>query len=253
VPKLVFIVPYRDREQQRLFFDHHMRDFVLKGRDDYVIVYVHQCDTRSFNRGAMKNIGFIWVKKQWPQAYRDITLVLNDVDNMPFTAGFLQYETSPGNVKHFYGFKHTVGGIVSITAGDFERTTGFPNFWAWGFEDNIFQTRIQAAGLRLDRTQFYPIFDKNIMHFVDGMTRQVNRKEFDRYAAKTKENMYGIYNLEMSFDEQTGFLNVTHFDTLFPEDVTATKQHDLRNGPAPFTTIRGGGRFGIQYLRGGGK
>ena len=251
VPKLVFIVPYRDREQQRLFFDHHMRNFVLKDRNDYRIAYVHQCDTRSFNRGGMKNIGFLWVKQQWPQDYRNITLVFNDVDNMPFSPDFLKFETWTGNVKHFYGFKHTVGGIVSITGGDFEKTTGFPNFWAWGFEDNAFQHRILAAGLKLDRSQFYPLFDKNIMHFVDGITRPVNRKEFDRYVAKTRENMYGIANLDMKYDEATGFLNVYGFSTQYEEDKSASKIHDMRNGPSPFKMVRGGGRWGMQLSRPG--
>jgi hypothetical protein len=248
VPKIVFVVPYRDREQQRIFFDHHMKDFVLKGRNDYRIVYVHQCDDRSFNRGGMKNIGFLWVKEQWPNDYRNITLVFNDVDNMPFAPDFIRFETWSGNVKHFYGFKHAVGGIVSITGGDFEKTRGFPNFWAWGFEDNAFQHRILAAGLTLDRSQFFPIYDKNIMHFVDGITRPVNRKEYDRYRAMTKEGISSIQNLNMVYDAETGFLNVYGFSTPYPEDKSASKIHDMRSGPIPFKNTRGGSRWGMNFI-----
>lgn len=255
-PRLLFIVPYRDREQQLLFFDRHMTDVVLKDTPvtDYRIVYVHQNDTRSFNRGGLKNIGFLWARQTYPEAYRDMTLIFNDVDNMPFTAGFLDYATTRGKVKHFYGFKHTLGGIVAITGADFERCGGFPNFWAWGYEDNAFQHRVLAAGIAIDRSQFYPIFDKNILLFVDGMSRSVNRREFDRYLGKTGEGFRGIRNLRMDpVEEETGFINVNYFDTDFPEDKAATKEHDLRKGAHPFKgpAARGGGKWSMSFVRNG--
>ena len=137
IPKIVFIIPYRDREQQLHFFRRQMKH-VLEDMDekDYEIYFIHQADKRSFNCGAMKNIGFLYVRNKYPHHYKSITLVFNDVDTMPFSKNFLQYQTKPGVVKHFYGFTFTLCGIVSITGGDFERVNGFPNFWEWGYEDN---------------------------------------------------------------------------------------------------------------------
>jgi hypothetical protein len=45
VPKLIFIVPYRDREQQKSFFIRQML-YVLEdiNKDDYAIYFAHQCD-----------------------------------------------------------------------------------------------------------------------------------------------------------------------------------------------------------------
>ena len=142
-PSLIFIVPYRDREQQQIFFAKQMKT-VLSDREPstYKILYIHQTDTRKFNRGAMKNIGFLAVKSMYPDHYKDITLVFNDVDTMPYTTGFLNYDTKPGTIKHFYGFKFALGGIVSITGGDFEKLNGFPNVWGWGYEDNMLQNRV---------------------------------------------------------------------------------------------------------------
>ena len=162
VPNIIFIVPYRDREQQYHFFSSHMR-MILEDVPNYRILYIHQTDKRQFNRGAMKNIGFLVVKDLYPDFYKNITLVFNDVDTMPFTKNFLNYETVKGIIKHFYGFKFTLGGIVSIMAGDFELINGFPNFWGWGYEDNELNKRALNSYITIDRSQFYPILDKNIL------------------------------------------------------------------------------------------
>ena len=137
-PKVIFIVPYRDREQQLLFFQRQMEYILEDYQENHCkVIVAHQNDKRSFNCGAMKNIGFLIVKQLYPNSYKNITLIFNDVDTMPFNKNFLNFETQKGIVKHFYGFKHTLGGIVSINAEDFERINGFPNFWAWGYEDNL--------------------------------------------------------------------------------------------------------------------
>jgi hypothetical protein len=87
-------------------------------KSEYKIIYSHQSDTRIFNRGAMKNIGFLYAKSLYPNDYQNITFVFNDVDTMPYNKNFLNYETVQGNVKHFYGYQFTLGGIVSITGAD---------------------------------------------------------------------------------------------------------------------------------------
>ena len=126
-PKFVFIVPYRNRPQHKFFFSNYISS-ILIDNSDYEIYFSHQCDARSFNRGGTKNIGFLAIKNKYPNGYKDITFVFNDVDTIPFTNLF-DYETVPGIVKHFYGFKYALGGIVSIKGSDFEATNGYPNFW----------------------------------------------------------------------------------------------------------------------------
>jgi len=237
-PNVVFIVPYRDREQQLQFFSKHM-DYILEDTnpDDYLVYYVHQCDKREFNRGAMKNIGFLAIRDMYPEDYKNITLVFNDLDTMPYTKNFLNYETAPGVVKHFYGYEFALGGIVSINAGDFEKINGFPNFWAWGFEDNALNLRVKTAGLKIDRSHFYPIYDKNIIQFADGLVRNVSRSEFERYVHKTKEGFDSIHNLTYQIDESIGFIHVLTFETLISEERVQNAPHDLRNGNKPFSIV----------------
>ena len=202
--------------------------------ESYKILYIHQKDDREFNRGAMKNIGFITVKNMYPNDYQNITLVFNDIDIMPYTKNFLNYYTTNGVVKHFYGFTFALGGLLSITAGDFERINGFPNFWAWGYEDNTLQRRVTSAGLSTDRSQFYPILDPNMLHFSEGITRNMNRTEFDLFLSNTTEGINSISNIQHTYDEVSGFVDVTYFHTPREENATLRQAYDLRGGAMPF-------------------
>ena len=237
IPKFIVIVPYRDRDEQRRFFDLHMKN-VLQDYN-YQIIYSHQKDNRSFNRGAMKNLGFMYAKQKYPNDYKNIIFVFNDVDTMPFNKNFLNYETVKGNVKHFYGYNFALGGIISIMGEDFEKTNGFPNFWAWGYEDNAFQRRVIKAGLNIDRTQFFPILDKNILQLKDGITRVVNRGEFDRYVNEIDNNNHEdgiktIFNISLNYNEFTKFLDVHSFETPNKENPQLNKVHDMRESMIPF-------------------
>jgi len=241
VPKLIFIVPYRDRQQHQEFFTNHMKNLMEDYEpNSYKIYYIHQKDKRTFNRGGMKNIGFLMVKDKYPKYYKDITLVFNDVDTMPYTKNFLNYNTTQGVVKHFYGYKFALGGIVSIKAGDFEKTNGFPNFWAWGYEDNLLKKRVEASGLRISYDQFYPIHDKNILQMKDGFHRIINRKEYDAYMANTSAGLRNVHNLKYTVNEGSGFVDVTAFEVENPNNPEDLIEYDARKGNRPFGKKRQG-------------
>ena len=175
VPKRVFIVPYRNRVQHKFFFSKYM-SYILEDKDDYEIYFSHQCDARTFNRGAIKNIGFMAVRDKYPEHYKDITFIFNDVDTIPFYKIF-DYETTHGIVKHYYGFKYALGGIVVMKGSDFEKTNGFPGFWGWGMEDNVLQQRCEAIGLKIDRSIFYNIGSPEILQLFDGISRIISKKD----------------------------------------------------------------------------
>ena len=225
-------------------------------KEEYLILYSHQMDQRSFNRGAMKNIGFLYIKSRYPNDYQNITFVFNDVDTMPYSKNLLNYETVPGVVKHFYGYTFTLGGIVSIRGSDIEKTNGYPNYWSWGYEDNAFQVRVNKAGLTIDRSQFYPILDKNILQLKDGITRIVNRGEFDRYVNELQyqnnvDGLNTLSNVLYKYDDNTGFLNIGAFLTPIQENPELNKVHDMREGPTPFQRTpqqrRGRARMGLMF------
>jgi hypothetical protein len=209
IPKIVFIVPYRNRPQHKFFFSNYLTT-IMSDRDDYEVYFSHQCDVRSFNRGATKNIGFLAIKAKYPNDYQNISFVFNDIDTVPFSNIF-DFETPAGVVKHFYGFKYALGGIVAIKGSDFEETNGYPNFWGWGMEDNVLQTRCEKIGLTIDRSQFYPIGSPDIIHLFDGVSRIINRK--DPWRASNDNGIDGlqtIHKLDYSVDKESN----NHIDNI---------------------------------------
>jgi hypothetical protein len=250
VPRIIFIVPYRNRETHLEIFRNHMK-MVMEDypADSYKYMFIHQQDTREFNRGAMKNIGFIVASRLYPNDYKNITFVFNDVDSMPTRKNILPYETSSGVIKHFYGFYYTLGGIVSVLGRDFERIGGFPNFWGWGYEDNLLQERALKLGIVVNRDVFFKIGDKeNIVQIEHGTERAMNKYDFDKYSKKTNEGLYTILKLDYNIDEKTDFVNVTDFKTGYEEVKHAKFVHDLKNGNQPLKIGRRGSTMSMQFL-----
>jgi len=202
IPKRIFIVPYRNRIQQKFFFSKYM-SFILENCDDYEILFSHQCDARTFNRGATKNIGFLAAKNKYPDHYKNITFIFNDVDTIPFYKIF-DYETTPGVVKHYYGYKYTLGGIVVVKGSDFEKINGYPCFWGWGMEDNVLQKRCEVNNIKIDRSLFYNIGSPEILQLFDGISRIISRN--DPYRGEHDNGIDGlntISQLKYTIDDKS--------------------------------------------------
>jgi hypothetical protein len=242
VPNKVFIVPYRNRAQHKFFFSKYMT-FILENDEDYEIYFSHQCDTRTFNRGATKNIGFLAIKQKYPEHYKDINFVFNDVDTIPFNKLF-NYETTPGVVKHFYGFKYALGGIVTIKGSDFEKINGFPCYWGWGMEDNVLQKRCDKHGLKIDRSVFYNIGSPEILQLFDGISRIISKKDPLRGENDDgKDGINTMFQLNYSVDEKSEnpsdniftihnsnifVINIKTFTTYIPFGTEEYYSYDLR-------------------------
>ena len=242
IPKRVFIVPYRNRVQHKFFFSKYMQ-FILEDDDSYEIYFSHQCDARTFNRGATKNIGFLAIKNKYPNHYKDITFIFNDVDTIPFYKIF-NYDSTPGVVKHYYGFKYALGGIVAMKGGDFERINGYPCFWGWGMEDNALQKRCEAHGLHIDRSVFYNIGSPEILQLFDGISRIISKK--DPWRGEHDNGIDGlrtISNLAYTIDEKSAnpndnifvvqklnalVINIRTFNTYIPFGSEQYYNYDLR-------------------------
>lgn len=233
IPKFVFVIPYRDREEHYIFFTRYMT-FILEDMEehkDYEMCFVHQNDDRPFNRGALKNIGFLYYKEKFPESYGKIQFVFHDIDTIPYSKEVFDYETKQGVVKHFYGYNYALGGILTVYGNDFEKTNGFPGFWSWGYEDNILQKRVLKSGLTIDRSQFYKIRSREILQFFDGFTRNMSVESMERTRNHTdKDGLSSIVNIDYNFDEENKMLHVFHFDTYLNPDNEHFVKYNIRNG-----------------------
>ena len=231
-PTKIFVVPYRNRPEQQFFFCKYMT-FLLEHMTDYEIYFSHQSDERSFNRGATKNIGFLAMKQKYPNDYKKMTFIFNDLDTIPFNRIF-DYDTIEGVVKHYYGFENSLGGIVVIKGSDFERINGYPNFWSWGLEDSCLQKRCLQASLAIDRSHFYKIGSPEILQLFDGVSRLINKKDphklagdngrtglstirnlvftIDKSSSNSKDNVFHCLQDNMQYINIASFLSETNFE-----------------------------------------
>lgn len=213
IPKKIFIIPYRDRVPDKTLFIYYMKHILEDEKGTYKFFFIHQDDKRQFNRGAIKNIGFLYVKETYPNNYKDITLIFHDIDTIPYKKDIFDYDTVKGVVKHFYGFKYALGGMFAIKGSDFELTKGFPNFWSWGYEDNALKDRWdKVSGGKYDYSQFLDILDKNVLYLFHGYGKDISKTTNKIYHENKKWN-----RLDDGFHKVT---NLTYNSEEVEENIT---------------------------------
>ncbi len=212
IPNKIFIVPYRDRIEHKLHFEIYMK-YILEdiSKDSYEIYFSHQMNQLPFNRGAVKNIGFIAMRDKYPDNYKDITFIFNDIDCCPYKKNLLNYDTTHGTVKHFFGYTFALGGIFSITGADFEKTGGFPSFWGWGFEDNAMYDRVKKNNLFIDRDTFFDANTSKIINIYHGDKRILAKEEQWNYKLEYYDSLNDIKNLNYRIKNE--FIEILDFKT----------------------------------------
>jgi hypothetical protein len=220
-PDKFFIIPYRNREYQLEVFINHMTK-LLEG-ENYQLLFIHQKDNRHFNRGAMKNIGFLYIKDKYPDTYQDKTLIFHDVDCVIVKKEDADFNTKRNFAKHNFGYKackriKALGGIVTMTSYDFERTKGFLNLWTWGLEDNSLMKRCLGLKINIDYNSFHPINCREVVSFRHDNKREMNNDyTFNNFwKGVNKDNGFKtIKNLNYTFEkirDKAYFVNVNSFD-----------------------------------------
>jgi hypothetical protein len=118
--------------------------------------------------------------------------------------------TTVGNIKHFYGFTFTLGGIVSITGEDFEKMNGYLNLWSWGYEDNSLQRRANKHRIKM-RSNFFRINSKDIIQEQHGQYRTVNKTILTYILIRLMRGQ-NFFNVKYEITEDN-FINVYDFST----------------------------------------
>jgi len=153
----IFIIPYRHREQELDIWISKMIPYLnlQLGYGSYEIVVVNQGNDALFNRGALCNIGFLEMKKKYPNNYKHLQYVFHDVDVYPLKQDIIKYNTILTEANHPYG-EHlkelggTLGTICVMIGSDYEKVNGHPNYYGWGSEDVCIARRCSALGIRIN-------------------------------------------------------------------------------------------------------
>ena len=114
---------------------------------------------------------------------------------------------------------------------DFEKISGFPNFWGWGFEDNILYERCVKYKLNIDRSNFYKIGDENIIQLFHGNNRVYNKRETAIYKYETPDNMNDLS--ELNWDISNNIINITSFKCKIAEDSIDMASHNIITNKIP--------------------
>jgi hypothetical protein len=167
--RLNIVVPYRAREAHlkalmpglSLYFDRDKADRNIP----YQVLVIEQENGQPFNRGALKNIGFLMGRD-----YSEYTC-FHDVDYIPIWADY-SYPEKPTSIV-WYGAEYRpfrintpsgqpamihqdmakyYGGVVLVPNAQFEQANGFSNtYWGWGYEDLDLKNRLNRAGISMGR------------------------------------------------------------------------------------------------------
>lgn len=188
-----FIIPYRDRKE-------HLNEFIKRftpftNANFYII---HQLHPGEFNRGALKNIGFLEASKINP----DGLFIFHDVDTYPTYQGTLNYETKKGEIRHPIKTNENLGGICCFWKKEFELINGFPNYWGWGIEDCTILHRAIKANIYIDRSNSVDLNDKSKIYIPNHLRNIKKEKEYcnrnielHKKEVETGDNNNGLSNI----------------------------------------------------------
>jgi len=171
VKRLNVVVPYRERQAHLKAFVPLLRAYFARDKIDHVIPYrvfiVEQESDLPFNRGAIKNIGFVLGREE-----SDYTC-FHDIDYLPVWADYSWSDTPAAIVWHgaetrLWSLKHPgrrlghkiedfFGGVVLTPNALFERVNGYANtYWAGAGKTATSGTGISrlASRSRAERAAF---------------------------------------------------------------------------------------------------
>src|SRR5882672_5932545 len=160
--RLAIIVPYRDRRQHLDQFVPHMRAYFARDKldkdIDYRVLIVEQEAGLPFNRGALKNAGFLLAEVQSDYC------CFHDIDYLPIWADYSPADrpTAPGrtNLVAKHNLDLFFGGALIVPNSVFRAVNGYSNdYWGWGYEDEDIKARFAAAGVPTARRKgtFLPL------------------------------------------------------------------------------------------------
>jgi len=207
--KYNFIIPYRDRPDHLNEFINRFTYFIKEANIDAEFYFIHQIHPGPFNRGAMKNIGFL----EFLKTRSDGLFIFHDVDLFPTYWGSIDYNTKYGEIRHSMGHKgENLGGVVCFWKNEFEKINGFPNYWGWGIEDATLLHRAKKYNIPIDESNFVYLDDTKKIYI--PLHPRNNKKEEETAKINT-----ALHYEEIEANNESNGLSSIKYDILSTLDL----------------------------------
>nr|CAG4641102.1 EOG090X0AZ6 [Eulimnadia texana] len=200
--KLALIIPYRERFEELQEFLPHMRTFLDKQDISHDIFIINQVDNYRFNRAALINVGFHFI--------RNLTydyIAMHDVDLLPANPELRYDFPGQGKALHLaspkfhprYNYTTFVGGILLLTKEDFAKLNGMSNrYWGWGLEDDEFYVRMKEGGIVVTRPDHITTGRHDTFRHIHNAKKRVRDRERcfnQREVSRIRDRVTGLDNV----------------------------------------------------------
>lgn len=197
---LTIVIPFsQDRENQ-------LKELLPQLPEHTKVIVVEQLNKEiGFNRGLMKNIGFLYSHTDY--------VCFHDVDYIDINVDYTEVETPTSLANYHLSNYNFFGGVVLMKSEHFNKCNGYSNlYFQWGLEDDDLLRRLRNEGL--DKQNRFGEF--NILnHDRDNYDAEVNIGSlYFRYNIRN-QNLYKYDGLNTIF--------YTGFDVDYKEDFTHLK------------------------------
>ena len=207
--EVAIVVPYRDRP---LHLDGLLTRWNLFLESENVHIFLaEQNDTAEFNRGRMRNIGFVEAANYSTQNNITFThVVFEDVDTWPRTAKGMELLLLPpltGHIFHLYAHLSSLGGAWTVNINDYQNSNGFPNdFVGWGAEDEVMKERMMSLNITIHvHCHMDDLKNKNCQD-IEVLNHERNKSSHKRNLAKRSQwrsNRTGLSDLDYTVTQST--------------------------------------------------
>ncbi|XP_048738196.1 beta-1,4-N-acetylgalactosaminyltransferase bre-4-like isoform X2 [Ostrea edulis] len=168
--RIAIVIPYRDREIHLKLLLLNLIPKLRRQLTDFTIYVIEQAETEDFNRGMMRNIGFVEAKKRFPYdcyVFNDVDTIIEDDRNlMKCGTDFARHLVS-GVRRYNYSlpYRGLLGGVIALTDTQMTTLNGYSNmFFVWGGEDDNLFDRFVESRLWFDRTDYQDGFVTTLAH-----------------------------------------------------------------------------------------
>ncbi|XP_041354628.1 beta-1,4-N-acetylgalactosaminyltransferase bre-4-like [Gigantopelta aegis] len=175
--RVAIIVPFRDRVVHLKTLLNCLHPMLKSQTIEYMIFVVEQSPVSVFNRGMVKNIGFVEARRLCDfdcYIFHDVDLLPLDYRNT-YTCSEMprHHAASIDRFNYTLPYRNIFGGVVSFRRDMFEKVNGYSNMYVgWGGEDDDLATRVQLNGMNIERYPMEISRYKNLRHAKDKPNKE---------------------------------------------------------------------------------